>query len=112
MVVVTNYVEEFKVITKRRDMQLFNGIKDIRVGKMNDIIILIKSISTLKMKSEEPYQKLTVRDRDGSEATIKLMAIAETAAVQQSLDRDLLMAAVLYYSVWELNVPASSIIIP
>lgn len=48
---------------------MFNGIKDIQAGKMDDIIVLIKSISTLKMKSGEPYQKVVVRDQDGREAT-------------------------------------------
>lgn len=48
---------------------MFNGIKDIQVGKQDEIIVLIKSISTNKMKSGEPYQKVIVRDRDGREAT-------------------------------------------
>lgn len=48
---------------------MFNGIKDIEVGKTDDIIVLLKSISLQKSKSGSPYQKIIVRDRDGRQAT-------------------------------------------
>lgn len=48
---------------------MYNNIRDIQPGKMDDIIVLIKSINTITMKSGVPYQKVIVRDLDGNECT-------------------------------------------
>ena len=48
---------------------MYNNIREIQPGKMDDIIVLIKSINTVTMKSGAPYQKVMVRDLDGNECT-------------------------------------------
>jgi 23S rRNA maturation-related 3'-5' exoribonuclease YhaM len=48
---------------------MYNNIKEIQPGKMDDIIVLIKSINKVMMKSGAPYQKVIVRDLDGNECT-------------------------------------------
>ena len=48
---------------------MFNSIKDISVGKLDDIIVLIKSINKLPTRAGTPYQKIVVRDMEGAEAT-------------------------------------------
>lgn len=69
---------------------MFHGIKDLQVGKTDDIIVLVRSISTLKMKSGEPYQKVIVRDQDGREATFiqfdALLKITPPAVVKARVE--------------------------
>lgn len=48
---------------------MYNNIREIQPGKMGDIVVLIKSINTVTMKSGAPYQKVMVRDLDGNECT-------------------------------------------
>lgn len=48
---------------------MYNNIREIQTGKMDDIIVLVKSINTVTMKNGAPYQKVIVRDLDGNECT-------------------------------------------
>lgn len=48
---------------------MFQKIKDITPGKVDSIIVMIKAINTLKTRSGSPYQKVSVRDTEGDEAT-------------------------------------------
>lgn len=48
---------------------MYSCINDIKVGKMDDIIVMVKSINTLTAKNGNTYQKLVVRDREGVEET-------------------------------------------
>ena len=56
---------------------MFNSIKDISVGKLDDIIVLIKSINKLPTRAGTPYQKIVVRDMEGAEATFVKFDILE-----------------------------------
>lgn len=49
---------------------MFNSIKDISVGKLDDIIVLIMSINKLPTRAGAPYQKIVVRDMEGGRGNI------------------------------------------
>lgn len=48
---------------------MYKNIQSIPVGRLDEIIVLIKAINELKTKSGAPYQKIIVRDMDGNEAS-------------------------------------------
>lgn len=48
---------------------MYECINDIKVGVMDDIVVLVKSINTQQMQNGTPYQKVSVRDRCGTEET-------------------------------------------
>ncbi len=48
---------------------MFNSLKDVIIGKQDDIIVLAKSIENRKTKTGGDYQHVTLRDTEGNEVT-------------------------------------------
>lgn len=48
---------------------MFNGFRDLVPGASGEITVLVKNISTMKMKNGDRCQKISVRDVDGMEMT-------------------------------------------
>lgn len=54
---------------------MYKVINDIRTNKVDNIVVLVKSITTLRARNNTIYQKVHVRDQSGAETTFMVFDV-------------------------------------
>lgn len=54
---------------------MYKVITDIKTNKVDSIVVLVKSISTLRARNDAIYQKVHVRDQSGAETTFMVFDV-------------------------------------